>query len=651
MERLHRQRIVITAVAPELDGGRYPVKRVVGDTFTVRATIFRDGHDKLSAVLRYRVADGDDWREVPLTCINPGLDLWTAQFPLPRVGAYRYTIEAWTDVFGSWRYELQKKAEAGADVTSELLEGIHLIEQAAQRADDGDRAALRAAADAINAVAEQQQAVALALSERLADLMARHPDRTTATHLGRELTVVVDREIARFAAWYEFFPRSQGTEPGQSGTFRDCIRRLPDIAAMGFDVVYLPPIHPIGHAFRKGKNNSLTPGPDEPGSPWAIGNDQGGHTAVEPSLGTLEDFDAFVAAAKDLGIEVALDFAIQCSPDHPWVKEHPEWFSHRPDGTIKYAENPPKKYQDIYPINFDSDAWPSLWEELKNVLLFWIGHGVTTFRVDNPHTKPVPFWEWVIAEVQKQHPGVVFLAEAFTRPPMMKTLAKVGFTQSYTYFTWRNARNEIIEYLEELTQTEMAEYYRGNFFANTPDILHAYLVRGGKPAFRVRLLLAATLSSVYGIYSGFEFAENVPLREGSEEYLDSEKYEIKVRDWDAPGNLKAEIALINRARRANPALQLYDNLRFHVTENPDLLAYSKATPDNANRVIVIANLNPYRDQYGHVMLDLKALGLGEREPFKVQDAYTGQVFQWQGNRPWVRIDPAVAPGHLLIVRR
>jgi starch synthase (maltosyl-transferring) len=420
---------------------------------------------------------------------------------------------------------------------------------------------------------------------------------------------------------------------------------------MGFDVIYLPPIHPIGRSYRKGRNNSLTPAPTDPGSPWAIGNEQGGHKSIEPSLGTFAGFEAFVQAAKEHGIEVAIDFAIQCSPDHPYVREHPEWFYHRPDGTIKYAENPPKKYQDIYPVNFDTDAWPALWEEIKSTVLFWIERGITTFRVDNPHTKPIHFWEWLIGEVKRVHPEVIFLSEAFTRPKVMKTLAKAGFTQSYTYFTWRNEKKELIDYLTELTQTEAAEYLRGNFFANTPDILHAFLQKGGRPAFKIRHILAATLSSVYGIYSGFELCENTPLREGSEEYLDSEKYQIKPRDWDAPGNIKDFIAKVNRARRANPALQLYDNLRFHRTADPNILCYSKATPDFANIVLVVVNLDPHRPQQDMVEIDLAELGLSTDQPFQVVDQITGAAWTWRGSRNFVRLDPNQEPAHLFAVQR
>ena len=455
----HGSRIIIEGVNPVIDCGRYPLKRIVGDTLELQADIFRDGHDLLVAVLKYRPQQQADWSEAPMRCVNPGLDLWTGSFPLTQVATYTYTIEAWVDAFATWRVELQKKAEAAQDVASELLEGMRLILSTAERvAGHGDVADfLTFAAERITKAGSQTEAVRLALDDQLATVMSAHPDRSQSSFLERELQVVVDRQRAQFAAWYEFFPRSQGPSAEKSGTFHDCIRRLPEIKQLGFEVVYLPPIHPIGQAHRKGKNNSLLAGPNDPGSPWGIGSAAGGHLSVEPSLGTLQDFDAFVQAARELDIDVALDFAIQCSPEHPFVKQHPEWFYHRPDGSIKYAENPPKKYQDIYPVNFDTDAWPSLWEEMRNIVRFWIGHGVRTFRVDNPHTKPIRFWEWLIAAIKREHPETIFLAEAFTRPKVMKTLAKAGFTQSYTYFTWRNAKAELVEYFTELTQTAMAE--------------------------------------------------------------------------------------------------------------------------------------------------------------------------------------------------
>jgi starch synthase (maltosyl-transferring) len=642
MERCHGARFVFSNVQPQLEGGRYPVKRIVGDVLEVRADVFRDGHQLVKAVLKYRRPGDSSWQETPMTCVNPGLDLWQGSFRLDTLGLWTYTLEAWTDVFGSWRRDLEKRIEAGQDVRSELLEGIAQLLATAQRIQDRwprDAQFLESAAHSIRGAKSLEEACRLALDPELAQVMDRHPDRQRGNAWDRELQVVVDPPKAQFAAWYEFFPRSQTPTKERSGTFQDSIRRLPDIKRMGFDVVYLPPIHPIGKTHRKGKNNSLTAGPNDPGSPWAIGSAEGGHTAVEPSLGTLEDFDAFVAAARELDIDVALDFAVQCSPDHPWVREHPEWFAHRPDGTIKYAENPPKKYQDIYPLDFDSPAWVSLWEALRDVLLFWIGHGVKTFRVDNPHTKPIYFWEWLISTIKRQHPDVIFLSEAFTRPRVMQTLAKVGFTQSYTYFTWRNTRRELEEYLTELTQTEMAEYFRGNLFANTPDILHAYLQTGGRPAFKIRALLAATLSSVYGIYSGFE------------EYLDSEKYEIKPRDWDAPGNIKDYLAIINHTRKTNPALHLYRNLRFHDCDNEQILCYSKATPDFDNVVIVVVNLDPHHVQQGVVQLKLDELGLAADQQYRVRDQFTGSVWHWHGARNYVRLDPHYEPAHLLILER
>jgi starch synthase (maltosyl-transferring) len=647
-KQLHDERIVITNVMPQIDQGRYPVKRVLGDTVEVQATIFREGHDHLAAQLQYGAEDTGEWHDLPMELL--GNDLWSASFTVERLTHYKFTIEAWSDLFGTWQDELRKKSDAGQDVSSELLEGIELILKAAKRAKESDHQFLLDAAQAIRAAPMQQEAVAAALDDALTACMYRNAEHSHGVTLDRLLTVEVDRPLAQFATWYEFFPRSQGKEPGKSGTFADCINRLPEIAHLGFDVIYLPPIHPIGRTHRKGKNNSLKSTPQDPGSPWAIGNEVGGHTAIEPSLGTLQDFKNFLAAARDLGIEIALDFAIQCSPDHPYVKQHPEWFSHRPDGTIKYAENPPKKYQDIYPLNFDSPAWAAMWEEWRQVLKYWIDVGVKIFRVDNPHTKPIGFWEWLLSEIKREHPEVIFLAEAFTRPAMMKTLAKIGFTQSYTYFTWRNTKAELEEYATELTQTEMKEYFRGNFFANTPDILHEYLQKGGRPAFKVRYLLAATLSTLCGIYSGFELCENIPLKPGSEEYLDSDKYEIKVRDWSAPGNIKEFIRIVNRARHEYPALKIYDNITFHPTHTDHILCYSKATADGSNVVIVVVNLDPFRAHEDMVTLDLEALGLEGEEEFSVRDLLSGSVWTWR-NRNYVRLDPKEEPAHLLVVER
>jgi starch synthase (maltosyl-transferring) len=498
--------------------------------------------------------------------------------------------------------------------------------------------------------ASQTEAVAVAREPELVALMDRHLDRSEATRSAQEFEIVADREQARFAAWYELFPRS-ARDDGRHATFKDAQEQLVRIAAMGFDVVYLPPIHPIGRAYRKGRNNALTAGPGDPGSPWAIGGPEGGHTAVHPELGTLDDFDRFVEAAGRLGMEVALDFAIQCSPDHPYVREHPEWFFHRPDGTIKYAENPPKKYQDVYPVNFYGEDPGPLWEEMRRILTFWIGHGVRTFRVDNPHTKPVRFWEWLIRTVRDEHPDVIFLAEAFTRPKMMKVLAKAGFTQSYTYFTWRNEKRELIEYFEEITQPPVADYFRGNLWPNTPDILHETLQEGGRPAFKLRLVLAATLSSLYGIYSGYELAENVPVREGSEEYLDSEKYEIKARAWDAPGNLVDFVTTVNRIRRQHPALHGYTNLRFHGTDDPHVVFYGKMTPAADDVVFVAASLDYAATRASLVDVPISELGIAPDEPYKMHELLSDRWFEWRGPRGYVILDPAVDPAQIFVLHR
>ncbi len=674
-------RVFIEAVSPELDGGRHPVKRLVGEELAVGADVFKDGHDLLAARICYRPSGETEWRYAPLT-YDFNDDRWSGAFLLHRIGRWTYTIEAWTDVFGTWRSGLEKKHTAGLDVASELLEGAMLVEQAARcakgdarvaldraaarlRGEDGDGAlpsssvdppsdapAVRGARTNVDAHrADVTARVAAALAPELLGLVEQYLPPHGLTRYDHELEVIVDRERAGVAAWYEMFPRSQGTRPGQHATFREAERRLEEIAALGFDVVYLPPIHPIGRTHRKGPNNSLQCGPDDPGSPWAIGNEHGGHTAVEPALGTLTDFEDFVARAGELGMEVALDYALQCSPDHPWVTEHPAWFFIRPDGTIKYAENPPKKYEDIYPLDFWCDDFDALWTACRDVLTFWIARGVRIFRVDNPHTKPLAFWEWIIAEVQREHPDVIFFAEAFTRPKPMKALAKVGFTQSYTYFTWRNDGAELREYLTELTTTEMAEYFRGNFFVNTPDILHEYLQTGGRPAFQVRLLLAATMNPLYGIYSGYELCEREPLHAGSEEYLHSEKYEVRVRDWHAPGNLNAEIATINRLRREHRVLQGRTNLTFHPTENAHVLFYSRDDGAHRDDLLVVVNLDPHRPQETMVTAPLAALGLGADAPFVVEDLLSGERYTWRGPRNYVRLDPAVRVGHVLRVVR
>jgi starch synthase (maltosyl-transferring) len=633
-------RIAIEDVYPELDGGRYPVKRIAGEIFEVWVDIFRDGHDKLRAAVKYRHEDEADWREAALNFFDN--DRWVARFRLDRIGRWRYAIEAWTDRFASWRDEVEKKREAGQDIGLELVEGRGLA--AAAGAGDARLAAALAEIDA----ADPARRAEILLSDEFAAAMARAQPREDVTRYPRELEIVVDRERARFAAWYEMFPRSQGRTPGRGASFEDCIARLPEIAALGFDVVYLVPIHPIGRVNRKGRDNTLPALPGDPGSPYAIGAEEGGHIAVHPELGTLADFRRFAAAAARLGIEVALDFAIQCAPDHPWVREHPQWFRFRPDGSIKYAENPPKKYEDIVNVDFYNPDREALWRELRDVVLFWIEAGVHIFRVDNPHTKPLPFWEWLIREVQARHPETIFLAEAFTRPKMMRALAKAGFTQSYTYFTWRNTKAELRDYLAELTQGPAKEYFRPNFFTNTPDILPVILQQGGGPAFRMRLALAATLSPAYGIYNGFELCENAALP-GREEYASSEKYELKVWDWDRPGNIKDDIAALNRFRHANPALREFTNLRFLDCQNDNILAYAKTTADCSNIVLAVVNLDPFAAQEDEIVLPLSDWGLAEDAQFSLEEAFTGRVIAQQGARARFRLDPEANPSLLFRV--
>jgi starch synthase (maltosyl-transferring) len=660
-----QRRVVVEGVLPQIDCGRFPIKRVVGETVTVTADIHADGHDVLTAVTMVRRAGEDAWLEIIME--PAGNDRWQAAFTVEVLGEYEYTIEGWIDRFGTWRSELSKKFGAGQDVASELLEGAALIRETLERLETvalapGERSArpgqtegygfLADRAAALETIAAPQgERVALALSEELDRLMGAHPDRSRATRFDAVLRVTVEPTRARFGAWYEMFPRSAGTDASRSATFEEAAARLPYVASMGFDVLYLPPIHPIGRSFRKGPNNSLTPGPNDPGSPWAIGSEEGGHIAVEPGLGTLEDFDRFVEAAGHQGLEIALDIAYQASPDHPWVREHPEWFRHRPDGTIKYAENPPKKYQDIYPIHFESPEWQALWNELKGVFEFWIGHGVKIFRVDNPHTKPYRFWQWALEAIRREHPETIFLSEAFTRPKVMRYLAKSGFSQSYTYFTWRNTKAELTEYFTELTQTEVREYMRPNLFANTPDILHAYLQRGGRPAFQVRLVLAATLGASYGIYSGYELSENVPVKEGSEEYLDSEKYQIRVRNVQQAGTLAELVARVNAIRNAHPALQHDWGLAFHATDNTELICYSKRSVDGRDLVLVIVNLDPFLMQHGYVQLPLADWGLTAHDTVEVHDLLSGERYFWRGEWNYVRLDPQSRVAHILHVPR
>lgn len=644
--------LTIEQVTPVVDGGRYAPKRVVGELCRVSAAIFKDGHDLLAARIRFRGPGDARWSTAPLTYLYDA-DRWVGGFRLDRVGRWTFVVDGWTDRWGSWRAGLEKKLAAGMDVHVELLEGALLLDGVMGRLRFGARRSqLQRAAERLRDAGEGQwERAELALAPELAAVMAECYVPDDLTSYRSELPIQVDRERAAFAAWYEFFPRSAAREPGRHGTFADAEGLLPRIAALGFDVVYLPPIHPVGRTFRKGRNNTLEPTPDDVGSPWAIGNEHGGHTAVDPQLGTVEDFERFVRRAGELGMEVALDYALQCSPDHPWVREHPDWFNIRPDGTIQYAENPPKKYQDIYPINFWTEDREALWDACRDILLFWVARGVRCFRVDNPHTKPFSFWEWVIAEVQREHPDVVFLAEAFTRPDKLLALAKLGFTQSYTYFTWKNSSAELREFMGEFSHADVLEYYRGNLFANTPDILHEYLVSGGRPAFRIRLLLAGTLSPLYGIYSGYELAENVPVRPGSEEYLDSEKYQIRQRNYEVPHVLDPDIWRLNQLRRAEPALQRADNLRFVPSENDHVLAYLKTRggmggEPRGNDLLVVVNLDPHAPQETMVHLPLESLGMHQEQAYEMEDLLTGVRYRWHGSRNYVRLDPSIEPAHV-----
>ncbi len=598
-------RIQIQNVWPALDCGRFPPKRALGATVEVLADVFADGHDVVRVAVRYRAPGAKEWAETELAPI--GNDRWRGSFDVTELGRWQFAIVAWIDRFASWRSELTRKVEAGqSDLESELSEGAALL-----------------GVEALTAKA--------ALDRGLEPPLGRESETTP----GDPRELIVDRVRAGFGAWYELFPRSWGGFVGVESV-------LPELAGLGFDVVYLTPIHPIGRSHRKGKNNALLAAADDPGSPWAIGGTEGGHTAIHPGLGTFADLDRLVARARELDLDIALDLALQCSPDHPWLREHPDWFNRRPDGTLKYAENPPKRYQDIYNLNFESESWRELWAAIRDVVLFWVGHGIKIFRVDNPHTKPVVFWEWLIREVQAAHPDTIFLAEAFTRPAVMATLAKAGFSQSYTYFTWRNTKAELQEYLTHLTEGELPEFFRPNFFTNTPDILHAYLQDGGRPAFEARLVLAATLAPTYGIYSGFEHYENVPVRPGSEEYLDSEKYEVKRRALNGP--LLPLVGRLNAARRGNPALQRIDNLRFLETENDHLIAYAKR--HGSNTVLVCVNLDPKAAHEGVVVVPPD---LGLSASFPVRDLLTDETFTWRSGANYVKLEPGRRQAHVLRV--
>jgi starch synthase (maltosyl-transferring) len=641
-----RSRVAIENVQPEVDGGRFAVKRTVGDVVRVEADAFADGHDELACRLYYRLEADTKWQETPMRLL--GNDRWRGEFTVAEMKRYVYKVEAWVDRFGTWRRDLAKRYDAGQDVSQELLVGAELVDEAARRASGRDATRLKQRAEALAKRWPDDVRADIAFEDTLLQLMDRHaPRQPLAVHdVGQR--IVVERERARFSTWYEMFPRSTSPDADKPGTFRTTIDRLPYVAEMGFDVLYLPPIHPIGKTHRKGKNNNPLGQHDDPGSPWAIGSEDGGHDAVNPELGTLADFCALVEAAKGHGIEVALDLALQCSPDHPWVKQHPQWFKHRPDGSIRYAENPPKKYEDIYPIDFDTEDWEGLWLEIARVVRFWIDQGVRSFRVDNPHTKQLAFWEWLIADIKTDFPEVIFLAEAFTRPRTMYRLAKLGFTQSYTYFTWRNAKWELEQYMRELTETEVREYFRPNFWPNTPDILHEYLQTGGRPAFVIRLLLAATLSSNYGMYGPvFELGINTPREHGSEEYLNSEKYEVRHWDIDAPHSLRYLIARVNRARKENAALQRNDGFGLLEVSNDQLLAYAKVSPDGSNRVICVVNLDPFNVQSGWIRVPPPEFGLNAAEAYELVDLMDGARYTWRGEWNYVELNPHVLPGHVM----
>jgi starch synthase (maltosyl-transferring) len=643
-------RIVIVDSRPRTPTGRYPAKAVIGQPTSVSADIFRDGHDLLAARVGLRPEGESKWRSTPM--VDLGNDRWTATIEPSSLGRHEFRIEAWTDRFATWRRDILVKHDAGQDIAVELEEGVLLLERRAADVAGSDRRPLLKAADALRAHTPDTLAEALAdaLHPSLAALLATVPDPVDLTP-SEVIPLWVDRERAMFSAWYELFPRSEG---GLRATADNAVAR---VAAMGFDVLYLPPVSPIGTSHRKGPNNTLEAGPDDPGSPWAIGSPEGGHTAIEPGLGTVDDFDHLVQVARSHDMEIALDYALQCSPDHPWVKEHPAWFHHRPDGTIKYAENPPKKYQDIYPINFwpesadgGDDERRALWQACKDILDHWIGHGVRIFRVDNPHTKPLAFWEWVIPAVQRDHPDVLFLAEAFTRPKVMAALAEVGFTQSYTYFTWRNTKWELRNYLEEIAQGPKADFMRPNFWTNTPDILAGPLRNGGPAAFKQRLVLAATLVPSYGMYSGYELIENAPASVANEEYLFSEKYEIKHRDWDDPASLAPFVTLLNDIRHRHPAFAELRNITFHGTFNENMLAYSKRSADGSDTMLMVVNLDPLFPHDDTVVLDLAMLGMPAHRPFTAYDELTGAVYTWAGPSAYVRLDPMQA-AHVFSLRQ
>ncbi|HSS00783.1 MAG TPA: alpha-1,4-glucan--maltose-1-phosphate maltosyltransferase [Kofleriaceae bacterium] len=658
----HRRRAVVLAVRPVVDGGRYPAKRALGEPLVVEADIVADGHDAIRAVVLDRAPGAEAWRETEL--VHAANDAWRATIELPALGRHHYTVVAWVDAFATWRHGLVRKVAAGVDVGLELLEGALLVEAARARGGDASlerwARALRgqgpspgagaAYASEASAMPAMTARIAAATDAGLAAAMARAPDKSHATRFDHVLEVVVERRLAACSAWYELFPRSTRSD-GKHGTLRDTEARLDYVAELGFDVLYLPPIHPIGRAFRKGPDNTPNAGPDDPGSPWAIGGPEGGHTSVHPALGTLADFDHLVAAARQRGLELALDIAFQASPDHPWVREHPSWFKSRPDGSIQYAENPPKKYQDVYPFDFESTDWQALWQALRDVFVFWCERGVRVFRVDNPHTKPIRFWEWCLAEVQARYPDAMFLAEAFTRPKLMYALAKSGFSQSYTYFTWRTTKADLEAYATEVATSAVADYFRPSFWPTTPDIFPEHLVHGGRPAFAMRLVLAGTLAASYGIYGpSYELGEREP-RPGVEELARNEKYQIRTWDLDRHDSLRHMIGRLNRVRRAHPALHGNRSLRFHATDNELVTCYSKHTPDHSDILLMVVNLDPHHVHRAWLTLDLAALGLTADDSFQVHDLLGDARYTWRGARNFVELVPDQAPAHIFEVRR
>ena len=654
-----RKRVVIEGIQPEVDGGRFPAKRTVGDQVRVEADAFTDGHDSISVALLVHKEGSEKWAEIPMKAL--GNDRWTAHFRVKELGRYGFKVQGWVDHFETWHRDLLKRIKAESDAAVDYLIGADLVEAAGGRAKGADAKWLKDRAKELRAGARpagKGKAVdiaglrVLATEAELQEMALKYPDKRFATESDREAFIVVDPEYARFSAWYEFFPRSTSPEPGKHGTFKDCEARLRYVADMGFNVVYMPPIHPIGRKFRKGPNNNPESQAGDEGSPWAIGSVEGGHKSILPALGTVEDFRWFVGKAKKLGMQIAMDIAFQSAPDHPYVAEHENWFKKRPDGTIQYAENPPKKYQDIYPFDFESDDWRGMWEELKSVFLYWVAQGVTVFRVDNPHTKAFPFWEWVIAEVKREHAEVLFFAEAFTRPKIMYRLAKLGFSQSYTYFPWRNGKAEITSYLTELAQTPVLEFFRANQWPNTPDILTEFLQISGRAGFVIRLLLASTLGANYGIYGpAFELQEHLPVKHGSEEYLNSEKYEIRSWDLKRTDSLRPLIALVNQIRKENVALQSDWGLKFHPTDNEQIICYSKESEDRSNLIVVVVNLDPRYTQAGFVTLPLWELQIPEDRSYEAEDLLTGERYLWNGPRNYVELMPGRSSGHILKIYR